>query len=89
MEATITANLDSYRERNVDLIFSDYNLDSADLNEIFRVPVTLGSASQTFTINLGNKQVEPFIFQLQEWTGKRNKIGESTWSINQEVMVIT
>ena len=55
LEATITANLDSYRERNVDLIFSDYNLDSADLNEIFRVPVTLGSASQTFTINLGEQ----------------------------------
>ena len=55
LEATITANLDSYRERNVDLIFSDYNLDSAGLNEIFRVPVTLGSASQTFTINLGEQ----------------------------------
>ena len=55
LEATVTANLDSYRERNVDLIFSDYNLDSADLNEIFRVPVTLGSASQTFTINLGEQ----------------------------------
>lgn len=55
LEATITANLDSYRERNVDLIFSDYNLDSADLNEIFRVPVTLGSASQTFTVNLGEQ----------------------------------
>ena len=55
LEATITANLDSYRERNVDLIFSDYNLESAGLNEIFRVPVTLGSASQTFTINLGEQ----------------------------------
>ena len=55
LEATISANLDSYRERNVDLIFSDYNLNSADLSEIFRVPVTLGSASQTFTINLGEQ----------------------------------
>lgn len=55
LEATVTANLDSYRERHVELIFSDYNLNNADLNEIFRVPVTLGSASQTFIINLGEQ----------------------------------
>ncbi len=55
LEATVTANLDSYRERHVELIFSDYNLNNADLNEIFRVPVTLGSATQTFIINLGEQ----------------------------------
>lgn len=53
LEATVSANLDSYRERQVEIIFSEYNLQNSDLDVILRLPVYLGSASQIVVVNLG------------------------------------
>ena len=53
LEATVSANLDSYRERQVELIFSEYNLQNSDLDVILRIPVYLGNASQIVVVNLG------------------------------------
>ena len=53
LEATVSANLDSYRERQVEIIFSEYNLQNSDLEVILRLPVYLGSASQIVVVNLG------------------------------------
>lgn len=53
LEVTVSANLDSYRERHVELTFSEYNLQNSDLDVILRLPVYLGSASQIIIVNLG------------------------------------
>ena len=53
LEATVSANLDSYRERQVEIIFSEYNLQNSDLDVILRIPVYLGNASQIVVVNLG------------------------------------
>lgn len=53
LEATVSANLDSYRERQVEIIFSEYNLQNSDIEEILRLPVALGSTSQIIRVNLG------------------------------------
>ena len=45
--------MDSYRERQVEIIFSEYNLQNSDLDVILRLPVYLGSASQIVVVNLG------------------------------------